>query len=147
MTESPRHNSEVNDLQTQVMQRDRYLQGIVEMQTVLLSIESEALGALNPALAPLGEASGADRLYIFENDKVDDIWTGSTSQKAEWCAPGIEPQIDSPDLQGVNLREFFPEWYKSLDTGNKVVELKAHLMKLSKKCLVRKALNHCSYFH
>jgi signal transduction histidine kinase len=135
MTDSSRHNSEVNELQTQVMQRDKYLQGIVEMQTVLLSIESEALGALNPALAPLGEASGTDRVYIFENDKVDDIWSGSTSQKAEWCAPGIEPQIDSPDLQGVNLREFFPEWYKSLDTGNKVVRVESSFDEVEQEVL------------
>ena len=88
MTDSSRHHAEVNHLQTQVMQRDKYLQGIVEMQTVLLSTESEALGALNPALAPLGLACGADRVYIFENDKVDDVRTGTVSQKAEWCAPG-----------------------------------------------------------
>lgn len=118
-------NVQLSNLQEQVVQRDKYLQGVVSMQMQLLSIESDALGALNPALAPLGEASGADRVYIFENDREDNLWTGATSQKAEWCAPGIEPQIDSPDLQGVNLREFFPEWYNSLDAGNKVVRIES----------------------
>ena len=128
-------NKVLTELQTQLMQKDKYLQGIVEMQTVLLSTESEALGALNPALAPLGLACGADRVYIFENDKVDDVFTGTISQKAEWCAPGIEPQIDSPDLQGLNLRDVFPEWFAILDTGNKVVLVESSFDELEQEVL------------
>ena len=135
MTDSSRHHAEVNHLQTQVMQRDKYLQGIVEMQTVLLSTESEALGALNPALAPLGLACGADRVYIFENDQVDDVWASSVSQKAEWCAPGIEPQIDNPDLQGLNFRDVSPEWFISLDAGNKVVRVESSFNELEQEIL------------
>ena len=128
-------NEILTTLQTQLMQKDQYLQGIVEMQMVLLSTESDALGALNPALAPLGLACGADRVYIFENDQVDDVWTGTISQKAEWCAPGIEPQIDSPDLQGMNLRVVIPEWFTSFDTGNKVVRFESSLNELEKEIL------------
>jgi hypothetical protein len=128
------------------MQRDKYLQGIVEMQAVLIGTESDALGALNPALAPLGLACGADRVYIFENDKVDDVRTGTVSQKAEWCAPGIEPQIDSPDLQGLNLRDFFPEWFATLDTGIKVVRFESSLNELEQEILgpqgVKETLNN-----
>lgn len=136
MTDSSRHHAEVNHLQTQVMQRDKYLQGIVEMQTVLLSTQSEALGALNPALAPLGLASGADRVYIFENDQVDNFWASTVSQKAEWCAPGIEPQIDNPDLQGLNFRDISsPEWFISLDAGNKVVRVESSFNELEQEML------------
>ena len=135
MTDSSRYHAEVNHLQTQVMQRDKYLQGIVEMQAVLIGTESDALGALNPALAPLGLACGADRVYIFENDQVDDVWASSVSQKAEWCAPGIEPQIDNPDLQGLNFRDVSPKWFISLDAGNKVVRVESSFDELEQEIL------------
>jgi signal transduction histidine kinase len=114
---------EVATLQAQVLRRDRYLQGVVDMQLRLLTIASEGLGALNDALAPLGEASGADRVYIFANDEVDGRWCGTTSQAAEWCAPGIEPQLDNPDLQGIDMRGVFPRWYDELEAGQAVLRV------------------------
>lgn len=117
--------TDVATLQGQVLQRDRYLQGVVTMQLRLLEIDSDALGALNEALAPLGEASGSDRVYIFENDRRDGVWTGTASQKAEWCAPGVIPQIDSPDLQAVAFDAFFPEWHRLLSAGEQVVRVRS----------------------
>jgi signal transduction histidine kinase len=115
--------TDLASLQALVTQRDRYLQGVVDMQLRLLTIASDALGALNDALAPLGNASGADRVYVFANDMVDGAWTGTTSQAAEWCAAGIEPQIANPELQGVSFREGFPRWYEALDRGEAVIRV------------------------
>jgi two-component system chemotaxis sensor kinase CheA len=113
----------VANLQEQLFKRDKYLEGIVQMQSVLLETPSDALGALNGALRPLGEASGADRVYVFENDRIDGKWLGTTSQKAEWCASGIPPQIDSPQLQNADF-SFMPVWLETLKAGRTVIRLK-----------------------
>jgi PAS domain S-box-containing protein len=53
-------------------------------------------------LRKMGEAADVSRCYIFENHPG----TGEqvlTSCRYEWTAPGIMPQIDSPDLQNYDL--------------------------------------------
>lgn len=55
----------------------------------------------------VGEYAGVDRSYIFlfrENLKIMD-------NTHEWCAPGIEPQIEN--LQGLPTN-IFPWWMKLL---------------------------------
>lgn len=117
--------SEWAELQAQLRKRDRYLAGVVEMQLRLLATEADHLGALNDALAPLGEASGADRIYIFENNGVNGHFNGLTSQKAEWCAPGVAPQINNPALQNIRLEDFFPRWMQALEAGEQLVCLES----------------------
>jgi len=51
-------------------------------------------------LQRLGQATEVSRVYIFENHRDAD-GTLLTSQRYEWVAPGITPQIDNPNLQGV----------------------------------------------
>ena len=46
--------------------------------------------AINATLAQVGAFFGADRAYVFDYD----LARGTTSNTFEWCAPGIEPQID-----------------------------------------------------
>jgi len=128
-------NGELATLQAQVMQRDRYLQGVVDMQRELLRTDSIALGALNDALAPLGAASGADRIYVFVNDREDDVWVGTTSQVAEWCAEGVERQLENPDLQRIDLRGLMPHWYDALDAGQHIVRLARDFFGIEKALL------------
>jgi PAS domain S-box-containing protein len=51
-------------------------------------------GAINAALAQVGAFFGADRAYVFDYDLAG----GTANNTFEWCAPGIDPQIDA--LQG-----------------------------------------------
>ncbi len=55
-------------------------------------------------LAQLGSAAEVSRVYIFENH-----WENGqrllTSQRYEWCAEGIEAQIDNPHLQNFDFVE------------------------------------------
>lgn len=103
-------------------QREAYLQAIVSMQRALLTTEQITLGALNGALAPLGEASDVSRVYLFENH-VDAQGTLLMSQRAEWCAPGIQPELENPDLQNLSYEDFFPRWSKLLGEGSPVFGL------------------------
>ena len=54
-------------------------------------------------LARLGQALDVSRVYIFENFTA----AGSlrTSQRTEWTAPGVAPQIDNPELQEIDYAE------------------------------------------
>jgi PAS domain S-box-containing protein len=49
-------------------------------------------------LARLGEATQVSRVYLFEND-YEPNGARITSQRFEWTAPGISPQISNPLLQ------------------------------------------------
>ena len=61
---------------------------------------------IGAALATLGRAVDADRVYIFENH---DPATGAPlmSQRYEWCADAAAPQIDNPELQNLTYEDFF----------------------------------------
>jgi len=48
----------------------------------------------------MGQATGVSRCYFFENHVGDD-GVLLASQRYEWAAPGIEPQMGNPDVQGL----------------------------------------------
>jgi PAS domain S-box-containing protein len=68
-------------------------------------------------LEHLGQAAMASRAYIFENYHSE---SGEplTSQRYEWVAPGLPPQIDNPALQNLSWREAgFHRWEEELSNG------------------------------
>jgi PAS domain S-box-containing protein len=95
--------------------RERYLTALVEMQQRLLATP-EGGDLYGPALAPLGQASGASRVYVFETHRGEDGGL-LCSQRAEWCAPGVKPEIDNPDLQNLPLETHLPRWVDTLTRG------------------------------
>ncbi|MCX7840385.1 MAG: PAS domain S-box protein, partial [Anaerolineae bacterium] len=65
-------------------------------------------------LARLGQAADVSRVYIFEN-YTDSTGKLFTTQRYEWVAPGITPQIDNPDLQALNLHVTgFTRWIETM---------------------------------
>ena len=117
-----------------VVRRERYLEAVVEMQTRLLSTDSDQLGAFNHALAPLGDASGASRVYLFENHKAAD---GAllTSQRAEWCGEGVSPELDNPELQALSYDEFLPRWAAVMGRGQRIEMLHTEYDALERELL------------
>ncbi len=73
--------------------------------------------ALPGLLARLGEATAVSRVYLFENH----VGPGGellTSQRFEWAASGITPQIDSPQLQAASFQAGgFGRWCEVLGGG------------------------------
>lgn len=65
----------------------------------------------NEVLAQLGKATDVSRLYIFQNE-IEEDGTLLMSQKYEWVAHGISPQIDNPLLQRLPYRYAAPRWEK-----------------------------------
>ncbi len=71
-------------------------------------------------LAQLGWAAEASRAYIFENHTAAD-GTLLASQRYEWAAPGIQPQIDNPELQNFPyLAGGFERWLVMLGRGQPI---------------------------
>jgi signal transduction histidine kinase len=70
------------------------------------------------ALALLGKSMEVSRVYIFEVERRDggDV----VSQRFEWCAAGVSPEIDNPDLQQMPLDPNFTRWGKLLHDGQPV---------------------------
>ena len=59
--------------------------------------------SIQEVLRRLGEAAGVSRTYLFQNRFTTD---GDlvTDQRYEWVAPGIPPEIDNMEMQGLSLR-------------------------------------------
>jgi len=76
--------------------------------------------SIQETLARLGQAAGVSRVYIFENHQGPQ---GEllTSQRYEWVAPGITPQINNPELQNFPLRaRGFARWEETLGQGQEI---------------------------
>ncbi len=110
--------------------RERYLAVLVEVQRRLLAFEGDTeyglfdLTSYTEILGLLGKVSSASRVYLFENhyphsplegEKAEDATSDLfMSQRAEWCAPGIQPEICNPNLQNLSYDNFFPRWAQLL---------------------------------
>jgi PAS domain S-box-containing protein len=77
--------------------RDRVLAAISYAGARFLAMDALSQEGLNEVLGRLGQASEADRVYIFENRRDSD-GVLLTSQRYEWAASGITAQIGNPDL-------------------------------------------------
>lgn len=99
-------------------QRERYLEGLAKAAQSLLS---PALGIpYGPFLEALGHAARASRAYVFFTHRGPG---GEllASRHAEWCAPGIAPKLDTPELQGFPMiAGGFGRWVEALSSGQPV---------------------------
>lgn len=77
--------------------------------------------AVQRVMEDLGEATGVDRVVIFENHR-DAARRLLTSQRYEWVSEGIRPLLASPDLQDLPYKEAgFSRWLAILQK-NQVVK-------------------------
>jgi PAS domain S-box-containing protein len=68
-------------------------------------------------LQQLGEAAGASRAYLFENH-LGPKGELAASQRFEWVAEGIRPEINNPALQNMVYRQVGLErWEQELGSG------------------------------
>ena len=73
----------------------------------ILLKESDLKVAIPESLRIIGEGASADRSYLF-NCFVSHSGERLTSQKYEWIAKSVTPQIDNPDLQNLPIENFQP---------------------------------------
>ncbi len=72
-------------------------------------------------LKRLGQSADASRVYIFENH-LNEAGDLLTSQRYEWTAAGIEPQITNPKMINLSWHEAgFDRWKEQLSRGQIIV--------------------------
>jgi PAS domain S-box-containing protein len=98
-----------------LQERERYLVALMNIQQHLLQI-SEPNEAYEKVVTTLGQVAHADRIYVFENHRDSEKGL-LTSQVAEWCAPGVKPQLDEPMLQSMPYSENASRWPDVLGKG------------------------------
>ncbi|WP_254568646.1 histidine kinase dimerization/phosphoacceptor domain -containing protein [Oscillatoria sp. HE19RPO] len=102
-------------VEAKLARRELYSNALVAAQRQLLTnpVDPDSYQKILNILGPLAEAS---RIYIFENHRNAQSQL-FMSQKAEWCAQNIPPEINNPRLQNLSYDEFFPRWVESLSQG------------------------------
>lgn len=85
-----------------------YLDLIIRQESDRLSIEE--------LMAEIGEYYDADRSYVFERDPSGRF----TSNTYEWCAPGVQPEIDN--LQGIPIEVIEPWIAEFRNNGSFYIE-------------------------
>jgi PAS domain S-box-containing protein len=99
-----------------VRRREAILEAVSYAAERLLQ-EGEA--SLPDVLGRLGAATRSSRVYVFENHLKEGVLL--TSQRYEWVAPGIEPQLDNPALRSLSLeRSGMGRWERILSAGGTV---------------------------
>ena len=98
---------------TERKEAENVLRHRAELERVLSRLSSSFVqsgdlgGKIEDALTSIGAFIGADRAYLFQVH--DDEQTADNTY--EWCAPGIEPQIEN--LKGVDVGKELP-WFWDL---------------------------------
>ncbi len=86
----------------------------IRLQDLLIKISTEYInadlsdidGLVNQSLKQMGEFVEADRSYIFSYDLVNNV----THNTYEWCADGVEPEIQN--LQNIPI-DFISPWIEA----------------------------------
>ena len=109
-----------------IRQRERYLQGLSAAAQALLTPGPDI--PYQAFLEALGRSSRASRVYVFLNHRASD-GRSLFSQKAEWCAPGVTPQIDNPELQNLPwVASGLGRWEQVLSRGDSINALVSSLL-------------------
>lgn len=99
---SARRINSQKDIERQLKQESQLRQLLVSISTQYINLPAEDIDKKTlQSLAEMAQFVGADRCYIFDYDEK----TGICSNTFEWCADGIEPQVNV--LQNIPLA---PEW-------------------------------------
>jgi diguanylate cyclase (GGDEF)-like protein len=94
--------------------RSELLSLIASTARDFISEPSSSLDAnINRTLAAIGELFDVDRAYVFEYRAAQ----GVVCNTHEWCAPGVEPQIEH--LQGLPV-ELVPWWMDEMRAGRAI---------------------------
>ena len=70
-------------------------------------------------LQELGEAADTSRSYLFETTSTDD-GRNTVSQRFEWVAPGVTPELDNPVLQDMCFEDIGLARFGEMNARNEV---------------------------
>jgi PAS domain S-box-containing protein len=103
----------------ELKRRERILLGIAEASQKLLS-GMDFSEAIKETLRILGESSGADRVYIFENEEIGRTNTSHAVMKHEWVRDPLYSRMDAPAVVKISYETFFDRWKSLLEEGRTI---------------------------
>ncbi|MDM8527013.1 PAS domain S-box protein [Anaerolineales bacterium HSG24] len=106
--------TERKQAEEKLRQRENYLSALNRIKEILLVSESEHM--FHQVVDIIGPVSLASRTYIFINH-TDENGNVLMSQRAEYCAEGITPEIENPELQNLG-DESYERLYRTLYRGD-----------------------------
>jgi len=106
--------------------REAILHALARAARILFSAQGNDR-VMPSALAVLGKAVSADRVYVFENHADTDSGELLASMRYEWTRPGIRAEIDNPDMQGMSYDRLLPNWRALFEAREPVVGLAADM--------------------
>jgi len=114
--ETPDIHKQLAETEALLHRRDAILEAVSEIARMFLE-GADPYQHVQTALNLLGQATGVSRVYVFQND-AESGGILTMSQVYEWAAPGVEPQIDNPELQHLRYDEIgFVRWAEVLSHG------------------------------
>ena len=106
--------TEAKNTEKALRERERYLTGLNDAAQILLASADTVL--FQEFIDKIGPALDTSRAYIFMNHHDPDGRL-LTSQKAEWCAEGISPEIKNQLLQDLPYNKLIPRCKEILSRG------------------------------
>lgn len=106
---------------TRLLEIQNEIKQIHGLQRILMNISNRFINlnleeldqSIDQSLQEIAYFSAADRAYVFRYHLEEN----SCRNTHEWCAPGIQPQLE--ELQSINLDEM-PYWYEKHSQGYEV---------------------------
>jgi diguanylate cyclase (GGDEF)-like protein len=100
--------------------RDQLLQAVASASGCLLT-EMDFTKAMNRALAILGQATGVDRVVIYENHSHPVTGAIAMSLRFAWVRPEIAPLLPQLKTENQSYRVFgVQRWYETLSRGQAI---------------------------
>jgi signal transduction histidine kinase len=116
--------SDQKKLQKALALRERYLDAIVNIQWYMLILEDKEY-YLKRILRLLGEVSGADRVYYFENTTTANKQV-TTNLITEWVSIGIDPIFNNERFHHFDFKAKLPRWFDFLSKEKVVKGITSH---------------------
>lgn len=105
-----------------ILMSKEVLLSTIPKATYELMLNQDLYTAIEKGFALLGEATGIDRIYLFENYYDKESGDGFSNHKLEWCSADVIPQIDNPELQNVPFKQN-NEFFDPLIKGEPFIKL------------------------
>lgn len=90
-----------------VKQKNKLLAASAEVSSSLINT-NDLLKVLDDSFEMIGKAANVDRVAFFEASIDEKTGNSILTQRLEWSAESIEPQLDNPDLLSIEY-DAFPE--------------------------------------
>jgi PAS domain S-box-containing protein len=109
--------------EAELQKREIVLAGIAEAGQLLL-LEKDLGQSMQAALATLGKAVGADRVYVYENHADPASGALLSSLLYQWTSAEARLRLPNPSLQNLPLEKIRPRWFAALSAGQPVYGLR-----------------------